>query len=437
MFVKSLLGNEVIVELKGDWSLTSSVGISMPYYFSSISLNGTVENKKYKYVIADSIEYALLKATILDNGQVMYEQDIVYEGKDVWIELNLKEYNIKTNWRGDETNEQYQKIIFKQDSLSRRLQTLRQLSGAYPNKNSDFYPRTVEIMNNARKELSVFYEEVNKEKQSIKREYALASLPYVPQTSNSEKEQVEEILEHFFDYYNPLSDPIFNSKFFKNKLDEYMGLVLKLARENDELNETVIIKWIDVFLLKTIDNEYAHDETANYLWERIYRLSLDKVIQHIDMNYLSQQCDASGDIKLQTRLEAYQRLAIGVLAPQFSWIVNEKEEHLTDIQSEKTVLIFWATWCGHCKETLPTIKKFLSDKQGVKTIAIALDDNETEWKNEIVKYPEWINIQAKEKWENKIVRDYAIYATPTIYILDEDKKIIEKAKNLLELQKFI
>lgn len=70
-------------------------------------------------------------------------------------------------------------------------------------------------------------------------------------------------------------------------------------------------------------------------------------------------------------------------------------------------------------------------------IAIALDEYEEDWSLAKANYPSFNHIRAKEKWNNKIVEDYGIYASPTFYVLDDSHRILGKAKNLVELKELL
>jgi len=46
----------------------------------------------------------------------------------------------------------------------------------------------------------------------------------------------------------------------------------------------------------------------------------------------------------------------------------------------------------------------------------------------------WINASDLKGWEGKTAVDYFIYATPTMFLVDENKKLIEMPKNVEELK---
>ena len=66
------------------------------------------------------------------------------------------------------------------------------------------------------------------------------------------------------------------------------------------------------------------------------------------------------------------------LAPDFVAVdLNGRKLALSDYKGKVVLLDFWATWCGPCKEEVPTLvaleRKY--GKRGFQVIGISLDDN--------------------------------------------------------------
>lgn len=52
-----------------------------------------------------------------------------------------------------------------------------------------------------------------------------------------------------------------------------------------------------------------------------------------------------------------------------------KPMHLADLKGQVVVVNFWATWCGPCKEEMPSLAKLAKDYAGkdLKVVAISVD----------------------------------------------------------------
>ena len=56
---------------------------------------------------------------------------------------------------------------------------------------------------------------------------------------------------------------------------------------------------------------------------------------------------------------------------------------LSKIECEKTLLVFYASWCPHCQELLPQINELTKDQNNkeFQVVAISLDTSKTDWLN--------------------------------------------------------
>ncbi len=104
---------------------------------------------------------------------------------------------------------------------------------------------------------------------------------------------------------------------------------------------------------------------------------------------------------------------------------------LYQVNAKYTVLVFWASDCGHCQTEIPKLKENLDaiKKQiDFKVFAVQTKDELEPWRKFIIeKKLDFINVFDPIHLNNLKER-FDIYSTPVIYILDKDKKI--KAKRL-------
>jgi thiol-disulfide isomerase/thioredoxin len=110
---------------------------------------------------------------------------------------------------------------------------------------------------------------------------------------------------------------------------------------------------------------------------------------------------------------------------------------MTDIHAGFTLILFWASWCPHCAETLPEIDKIYqkAERTRLEIVAVSLDKEKSEWEKALAeKNYSWINCCDFLGWDSPIAIDYNVYATPTMFLLDAGKKIIAKPITLNELK---
>ena len=111
---------------------------------------------------------------------------------------------------------------------------------------------------------------------------------------------------------------------------------------------------------------------------------------------------------------------------------------LGKIKADNILILFYASWCPHCQVMIPKLAEYLKihKRNNLKVLAISLDTDRNAWINFIRNNKlGWINISDLKGWSGKAASDYFIYATPIMFLLDRDKKIIGKPTTISELNK--
>ena len=244
---------------------------------------------------------------------------------------------------------------------------------------------------------------------------------------------------HYFDDVDFGDTSLINTNVFTAKAIDYLGFY-SINSQNKELQEQVFIRAVDTVLLKAMENGKVYDFLMQYLIEGFEMYGFDRVISHIAENYEPSSTCVNEDRKseLQKRMENLRKLAIGNIAPDIV-IENAQGEkmNLAGIDSELTVILFWASWCPHCKQMIPGLKRLYQegDVPDFEILAISIDTSATDYTQAIaVQETAWINYAELNGWDSKAVVDYSIYATPTMFILDRNRKILGRPVSVSDLR---
>jgi thiol-disulfide isomerase/thioredoxin len=118
-------------------------------------------------------------------------------------------------------------------------------------------------------------------------------------------------------------------------------------------------------------------------------------------------------------------------------------KQLSSIKAQYTVIIYWDPTCSHCKKEIPILKAYYDSlhKAGISFAVYAIYselDNKT-WKQYVKEHHlNWINVAAKTAQDLANSKYYYdVISTPTIYLLDKDKKIIGKRLDVDGLKVFL
>ena len=135
----------------------------------------------------------------------------------------------------------------------------------------------------------------------------------------------------------------------------------------------------------------------------------------------------------QTRLgKALEGVDVNAVAPNFTLQTPEgKDVSLYDVKGKLKIIDFWASWCGPCRMENPNMVKLYAafrDK-GLAVVSVSLDEKKDKWTEAIQKDGlTWLHLSDLKGWKGEVVKLYNIDGVPTIFVLDENNRIV--AKNL-------
>jgi thiol-disulfide isomerase/thioredoxin len=363
-------------------------------------------------------------------------------GKDQHFSLEAQKGDfLKTlNFEGSEVNEafnEYQKFMREKNQVSRKYQKrLKKNKG-----NSD----STDVLRSKLEELD---KEVKAKWDSLINEYPgtiLATIikamkkPEIPDFETPENAANKDSIiwakkynyqkNHYFDNID-LSDPrLVKTPILHNKVKHYFDNVLRQKPDT-------IIRYVDKVLNKARENDQTFEYLARFLinnYQKSKIMGMDEVFVHIaEKYYLSGDAhwiDSSSLKKLRGRVQKIKPNIIGKTAPDMKLpTINNKHARLHNIDSKYTIVYFWEPGCSHCKKVTPKIYNLYKsyDRKTLEVYAVYTQVDKKKWDKYINKHDfDWINVFDPYN-TSKFRKKYDIYSTPTIYLLNEDKKIIAK-----------
>ena len=139
---------------------------------------------------------------------------------------------------------------------------------------------------------------------------------------------------------------------------------------------------------------------------------------------------------------AYSLMANLIGQPAANLILTDtlgKSQSLYEVESPYIVVCFWDPTCSHCQETVPKVDSIFHAKwknEGVKVFGVMVDGGKDAWLKFIRAHnlKDWIHVyqtQAQHDAEAASEKPgykqlYDVYQTPTLFLLDKDKRIIAK-----------
>jgi thiol-disulfide isomerase/thioredoxin len=275
--------------------------------------------------------------------------------------------------------------------------------------------------------------------------------PKIPITREDSIYNYNEYKKHYWDGISFMDDRIIRTPFFVKKIERYY-------REVISPDPDTIIKDVDYKLLLARSAPEMYKFLLNWLTDEFINpkyMGQDAVFVHLFEKYHSKGLSKWLNEKQMEAISrrAYMLMAnlIGEKAADLDMLNTEdKATNLYSLNADYTIICFWDPNCGHCKEEVPRLDSIYRaswKNHNVKIFAVLTPDGKEnvkpEWLTFIKEHnlSDWTHVYKTKEMEDAdfavqkpgFRQLYDISLTPTLYLLDKDKRIIGKKLTLLQL----
>ncbi len=256
---------------------------------------------------------------------------------------------------------------------------------------------------------------------------------------------------HYWDGVSFTDDRLVRTPIFEPKLERYfkdlvphdadsinkeVDWMLLYSRTNKELFKFLLVH----FVQKYVNPEYmGEDAVFVHLFEKFINTGEAEFFTDKYRKFINDR--------------AYSMMAnlIGQSAANLQMVDSlDKPMPLYNVDAKFIVVCFWDPTCSHCKEEVPKLDSIYEAKwksEGVKMYGVMVDGGRENWIKFIQDHnlKDWINV-----YETKAQHDadeaagkpgykqlYDVYQTPTLFLLDKDKRIIAKKLTYQQFDKII
>ena len=253
---------------------------------------------------------------------------------------------------------------------------------------------------------------------------------------------------HFWDNIDLTDDRLMRTPFLQKKIERFFDdLTVQVSDSISKAADLVLdrAKGRDVrrYVIYKIASTYENPKI----------LGTDGAFVHIAEKYYIGEptlWDTSTVRKMKERVAILKPLLIGKILPNM-YLTDTlgKEILIPKIDADYTILFIYDPECSHCRESAPKLAKMSQElkSKNVKVIAASIDRTPAKWRKFIkeFKLEELIhgidihkNLQTgKEEYYTDFKNNFDVYATPVVYVLDKDKKIIAKRLPVEQIEDFI
>ncbi len=272
------------------------------------------------------------------------------------------------------------------------------------------------------------------------RDPELPDPPLMPDGTPDREWMYQTYKKNFFKNIDFSDDRILQTPVFHARLRTFFNNVIMQHPDS-------VIREAD----RVIDLSRANREIFKYtVWfitnnaESSPMMGMDAVFVHMAENYyMTGEVDWLNEDRKQRiikRAMEMKPLLIGKVAPNITVYDPDGEPVvLHDIEADYTIVYFWDSECGFCRQATPVLKEAYRSLQGegVKVFSVNTETDQQKWLNVISGYElDWIHVNDARNRSG--FRDkYNIFAIPQFFILDADKKILAKDIGVEHIEQFI
>jgi len=373
-------------------------------------------------------------------------------GKDQqWVlETDVQDYKFKVT--GDEDNQVFAENMDLQNSLQKQAEPFLKIL-----KDSTLTPEQKKEANAEFKKIKdkvVAYQDdiITKYPNTITSKIFLTTkeieVPDPPKKADGSIDssfQFNYYRDHYFQYFD-LADEVnirLPRPFYRDKLYDYLDRLF--IQHPDTLTKVV-----DRLAVKALKNQ----ETYKYLvWKSMAHyqapkiMGLDEVYVNIVDKYIgSGRLDYAVDATIKKNTVDYadkvRRAMIGRTAPNLMMQdQNLQPKSMYDIKKKYTILFIFSPDCGHCREETPKLVDFYNKnktKLDLDVFAVSIDTSMKKMRDFAKEMKTtWTTVNGPRTYLKQTYNQlYFSETTPSLYIIDEKKKIIARKLGVADLPDF-
>lgn len=395
--------------------------------------NSKIDNDQFKLEIPQGTAAGMYRLSF--TPAVFGFVDFIFNQENIFLKFNPTDISNKVEFLTSEENKTYANYLVESLNLQQKLDSLQIVFFGLKDKKQDeitidLYDKNLNLYTKTQSQ----FEEKTEGK--LANHFIKASRKYfAPTLFVSPQEYLNSVKQHYFDFINFENSDLKNATFFSEKAIEY---VFYLNVSDDFQVQNALYKnAINEVMQKVGGNNAVKSDILTsliYAFEQFENLAMtgfviDEFYSKLPENFI--------DEALVGEMQSKIKLAIGNKAPEITWEENGVKKKLSKLNvADNYILVFWSTTCSHCLQEIPKLYEFSIANEAIHVVAVALEDNKTDFEQFAKKLTMWTNVLGLKKWENEMAKEYKINSTPTYFILDKDKKIIAKPEHFEDVKAY-
>lgn len=258
--------------------------------------------------------------------------------------------------------------------------------------------------------------------------------PEIPQMMTDPQQRASYYVKHYWDGYSLADTAFIRSDDTEQLFSDFIGALQYVAPEES----TAALKRMMCRMEEDstaysqfcfLSEKYLYDPNSPMRSEEYFIPILEQMVD-------SKRLDEYEKIRPADRLAQAHKNRPGMKATDFSYVtLKGKAGRMSGINADYTLLFFYEPDCSNCRkheQILAELPAFveMQEKGVLRVLAVYPDDNEEEWLLKSAHMPHGWIVGWNKQGDIRSKTLYEIRATPTMYLLDKQKKVILKDASL-------
>jgi thiol-disulfide isomerase/thioredoxin len=236
---------------------------------------------------------------------------------------------------------------------------------------------------------------------------------------------------------------LYKSGLFKDAIESHFWLLENSGKSVDSVFIEMRLS-IDAMMVQLVKDDKKLNEITNYLFDLLERHSLFQASEYLALKVLN-DVSCTIDTDLANQLETYRAMKKGNIVPDLvfsgdlvSPSTSKAPKRLSDFASDYTLVVYAASWCPKCTEEIPKLNILYNKwkNKGLEVVIIALDTDTLAFTN-FVKDSPFMSVCDYKKWESPMVKDYYVFATPTMFLLNKQRELVLRPMSVEQVDAWV
>lgn len=234
-----------------------------------------------------------------------------------------------------------------------------------------------------------------------------------------------------FDFGDP---ELLRSSVYANGLAAY----LQSAPPRSELD---MYRGIDSLLLLSGRDAACHAYSLGFLVDLFSTYGPELALQYTVDHHIGAAAEVAP--RLRAKVEELLRVSVGRTGPDVMLPRVDGDGILVSelaARARYTVLFFYSSTCDHCHAQMPVLRELYERRHasGLEIVGIAIDDDTAAFRNTIQEERiTWPCSSSFDGWGSAAAKAWQVKATPFLFLIDADLKIIAKPFDAAALQRLL